>query len=171
MRELRRDEFRSHMAFLSDDLLEGRGTGTRGHELAARYIASQFEAFGLRPAGADGTYYQRVPLREISVDADRSELTITRNGTLVQLAWGADFLARGHATNPDALVDAPVVFVGYSVQTLDRRFNDYSGVDQDRRHAGDGAPPALPTELRAHAGALRENCASPSNTVPWVCCS
>jgi hypothetical protein len=128
MRELRRDEFRSHMAFLSDDLLEGRGTGTRGHELAARYIASQFEAFGLRLAGADGTYYQRVPLREISVDADRSELTITRNGTLVQLAWGADFLARGHATNPDALVDAPVVFVGYGVQTWTGA-STLSGVD------------------------------------------
>ena len=90
------------MAFLSDDLLEGRGTATRGHELAARYIAAQFEALGLQPAGADGTYYQRVPLLEISVDADRSELTITRNGTHVHLVWGTDFLARGNATNPDA---------------------------------------------------------------------
>ena len=50
MPELGRDEFRAHMAFLSDDLLEGRGTATRGHELAARYIAAQFEALGLQPA-------------------------------------------------------------------------------------------------------------------------
>jgi hypothetical protein len=129
MRELGRDEFRPHMAFLSDDLLGGRGTATRGHELAARYIAAQFEALGLQPAGADGTYYQRVPLLEISVDADRSELTITRNGTQVHLVWGTDFLARGNATNPDALVDGPVVFVGYGVQSSDRGYDDYAGVD------------------------------------------
>src|SRR5262249_54915188 len=67
MQELQKEPFRAHMAFLADDLLEGRGTGKRGHEIAARYVAAQFEAMGLKPAGKDGTYYQRVPLREITV--------------------------------------------------------------------------------------------------------
>jgi len=73
MTELRKERFRAHMAFLADDLLEGRGTGTRGHELAARYTAAQFENLGLSPCGSDGTYYQRVPLLEMSVDAKKSE--------------------------------------------------------------------------------------------------
>ncbi len=68
------------MAFLADDLLEGRGTGKRGHEIAARYVAAQFEAMGLKPAGLDGTYYQRVPLREITVEPDKCDI-VPRNST------------------------------------------------------------------------------------------
>ena len=54
---------RGHIEFLADDLLEGRGTGTRGHEIAAAYVASQFRALGLQPAGENGGWYQWVPLR------------------------------------------------------------------------------------------------------------
>src|SRR5437773_11749037 len=65
--QLAKEPFRAHMAFLAADLLEGRGTGTRGQELAARYVAAQFEVLGLTPAGTAGTFYQRVPLREVTV--------------------------------------------------------------------------------------------------------
>src|ERR1700757_133305 len=58
---------RAHMEFLADDLLEGRGTGTRGQEIAAKYVATQFEAVGLEPAGVKNSYFQPVPLREIQV--------------------------------------------------------------------------------------------------------
>jgi hypothetical protein len=81
MRLLTKDRFRAHMAFLADDMLEGRGTGTRGHELAARYIAAQFEALGLNPAGDHGTYYQRVPLREITQMGRRLPHAWQRTGT------------------------------------------------------------------------------------------
>jgi hypothetical protein len=53
MEQFSKTAFRANMAFLADDLLEGRGTGTRGQELAAKYVAAQFEAFGLEPAGAN----------------------------------------------------------------------------------------------------------------------
>src|SRR6185436_413791 len=49
------ERFRAHVAFLADDLLEGRDTGSRGHEIAARYVASQFESFGLKPGGTNGS--------------------------------------------------------------------------------------------------------------------
>ena len=52
----------AHIRFLSDDDLEGRAPGTRGGELAARYIAAQFERLGLTPAGDSGTWYHRVPV-------------------------------------------------------------------------------------------------------------
>src|SRR5262244_1321831 len=48
----------------ADDLLEGRGTGTRGYEIAAKYMAAQFEQMGLQPAGVGGTYFQKVPFKQ-----------------------------------------------------------------------------------------------------------
>src|SRR5215472_448940 len=69
---------RANMAFLADDLLEGRGTATRGQEIAAKYVAAQFEAFGLEPAGAKGSYFQAVPFREITVDPTATEFSIAR---------------------------------------------------------------------------------------------
>src|SRR5579859_2111500 len=56
------DHIRWHVRYLSHDLLEGRGTGQRGGDLAAEYIATQFAEYGLKPAGDHGTYMQKVPL-------------------------------------------------------------------------------------------------------------
>ncbi|MEP6593187.1 MAG: peptidase M28, partial [Acidobacteriota bacterium] len=42
------ERIKADVAFLSDDLLEGREAGTRGHEIAARYIAAQFAILGVR---------------------------------------------------------------------------------------------------------------------------
>src|SRR3954452_22059198 len=61
----------SHIRFLADDLLEGRETGTRGFELAARYVAAQFASFGLQPAGDDGSYFQQVRFRSAKIVAPR----------------------------------------------------------------------------------------------------
>jgi hypothetical protein len=57
----------SHIRFLSDDLLEGRDTGARGHEIASLYIAAEFEKYGLTAAGDDGTYMQRVNFVQANV--------------------------------------------------------------------------------------------------------
>src|SRR5262245_1159851 len=64
MANIQPEAIRAHMRFLADDLLEGRGTATRGHEIAAKYMAAQFEKMGLSPAGENGTYFQVVPLRQ-----------------------------------------------------------------------------------------------------------
>src|ERR1700744_4149117 len=73
------DAIRADMRFLSDDLLEGRGTATRGHELAAKYMATRFEGMGLQPAGDNNTYYQSVPVRSLRANTEKSSLSITRN--------------------------------------------------------------------------------------------
>jgi hypothetical protein len=158
MGELQKELFRAHMAFLADDLLEGRGTGARGHEIAARYVAAQFEALGLKPAGQDGAYFQRVPFRQLTVEPEKCALSITENGSTTQLKWGDDFLMRGNEVHPDSSIEAPVVFVGYSVRTPDGRYDDYAGVDVKGKIVAmfGGAPPSLPSELQAHLSALRE---------------
>jgi hypothetical protein len=83
---------RANMRFLADDLLEGRGTGTRGQELAAKYVASEFEAFGLAPAGDKGSWFQNVPFREITVNPAACELSFTRLSKTTRLKWAEDFL-------------------------------------------------------------------------------
>jgi hypothetical protein len=158
MQELQKEPFRAHMAFLADDLLEGRGTGKRGHEIAARYVAAQFEALGLKPAGHDGIYFQRVPLREITVEPDKCAVTLTENGSASQLRWGDDFIMRGSAVSPDVSVEAPLVFVGYGVRTPDGKYDDYAGLDVTGKIVVVliGAPPLLSSELRAHLSSTRE---------------
>jgi len=59
------------MRFLADGLLEGRGAGTRGREIAARFIASEFEAMVLEPAGDNESYFQSVRLLAIEPDQER----------------------------------------------------------------------------------------------------
>ena len=51
MRDIDPRRISAHVKFLADDLLEGRGTGTRGGDIAAQYIASQFASYGLKPGG------------------------------------------------------------------------------------------------------------------------
>jgi Peptidase family M28 len=73
---IRGDAIAAHVRFLAVDLLEGRGTGTRGHALAARHVASGFRALGLSPAGKDGSYLLEVPLRATTLDPAGSSVRV-----------------------------------------------------------------------------------------------
>src|ERR1700738_1849513 len=61
---------------LSNDSMEGRDTGTEAYERAAKYVADQFRAAGLNPAGDNGTFFQRVPMRQIALIEDKSSVDI-----------------------------------------------------------------------------------------------
>jgi hypothetical protein len=91
------------MRFLADDLLEGRGTGIRGHEIAAKFIASQFEAMGLEPAGQDGTYFQNVRLRSMRPGEAYSTLSMVRGTKEQTLTFRQDFIAE--ADHPGVELD------------------------------------------------------------------
>ena len=75
---IRPEAIRADMRFLADDLLEGRQTGTRGHEIAANFMAAEFEAMGLEPAGENGTYLQNVPLRAARPEEAHTTLSIVQ---------------------------------------------------------------------------------------------
>src|ERR1700693_5706225 len=62
MQKINPERIRAHVRFLSHDLLEGRGTGQRGGDIAAEYIGTQFALYGLKPAGDDGTFFQNVTM-------------------------------------------------------------------------------------------------------------
>src|SRR6185295_6708270 len=104
--------FRAHVAFLADDLLEGRDTGSRGHEVAALYVASQFEAFGLKPAGENGTWYQRVTFQQTDRGAAKGSFTITGpGGETRRFDHGTDVTVWTNADEPQLDVSADLVFV------------------------------------------------------------
>src|SRR5690348_16272252 len=73
------ERIRAHVRFLSSDLLEGRGPGTRGGDLATEYIATEFALPGLKPAGDHGTYFQQVPLTGIET-ATGARLAVSKVG-------------------------------------------------------------------------------------------
>lgn len=150
--QLSTSEFHAHLAFLSDDLLEGRGTATRGHEIAARYMAAQFERIGLEPGGDAGTYFQRVPLRESVTAPAGSELVVMRNGKSRSLRFGTDFLSWARPNGRAIQAEAPVMFVNYGVSAPSRHYDDYAGVDVRGKIVVmlDGVPSAWPAEQRGY---------------------
>src|SRR5215469_16064667 len=106
---------RAHMEYLADDLLEGRGTGTRGYLLAANYIRAHFEQIGLEPGGDSGSYFQNVPLRQLKPAPERDYFLIKHGKAEEQLAFEKDYLMGGNPAHEDSSVEAPLVFVGYGV--------------------------------------------------------
>jgi hypothetical protein len=72
MNRVRPESIRGHLSFLASDLLEGRGTPSRGLEIAAEYIASQFRRIGLEPV-IDAGFFQPLDLREAAVDLEGFE--------------------------------------------------------------------------------------------------
>jgi hypothetical protein len=123
------DTIRTHMEFLADDALEGRGTGSAGYEMAAQYVADEFSSMGLAPAGDGGAYFQRVPLRSSQVDGERSSLTLHVPEGERTLTWGIEWTATGDPGRDDSVVEAPIVFVGAGVTAPGQNYDDYKGID------------------------------------------
>jgi PA domain len=129
MAAIRTEGIRAGMRFLADDLLEGRGTATMGHEIAAKYMASQFEGIGLQPAGDNGTYFQEVPLRKGQVDETKTSLTLLRDGNEQKLVFRENFIAIADADGTETSVEAPVVFAGDGITAPELGYDDYKGID------------------------------------------
>src|SRR5215813_9421149 len=124
---------RAHIKFLASDLLEGRGTGAPGGEIAASYIAAQLEALGLKGAGANGSFFQPVSLVGVKADP-KTTLTVTsQNGKKETFKFADDFVAFTGAQTAEVDVDTDLVFVGYGINAPEQRWNDYKGQDSDYR--------------------------------------
>lgn len=119
---------RAHVKFLASDLLEGRGVGERGGELAAEYLAAQLALLGLKPAGDNGAYYQRVTL--IGVDPQPSStLSAIGKGQTLDFRWLEDFVGSAQQQNESSGIDAEAVFAGHGISAPEFGWDDYKGVD------------------------------------------
>jgi Zn-dependent M28 family amino/carboxypeptidase len=133
------EKIRAHVKFLSDDLLEGRGPGTRGGQLAAEYIATQFALDGLKPAGDNGTYMQMVNFVGTKTIGDKTHFSLVpdkpKGGGMsialysYDLKYGDDFTVNNRKLTETADIKAPIVFVGYGVNAPEFGWNDYAGID------------------------------------------
>lgn len=129
---LNEQAMRAHIKFLSSDLLEGRGTGARGGEIAANYIAAQMEALGLKGAGANGSFFQPVSLVGVKADQNTKLIVSGRNGK-ESFKFADDYVAFTGAQTDEVDVDADMVFVGYGINAPEQRWNDYKGQPSDYR--------------------------------------
>jgi Zn-dependent M28 family amino/carboxypeptidase len=124
------EKIRAHVRFLSLDLLEGRGPGTRGGELAAEYIATQFALAGLKPAGDKDTYFQPVPLYAVHTDEAQTKFAfVPASGEPLALAYGSEIVAKDQTGQSSADINAPIVFVGYGIHAPEYNWDDYAGID------------------------------------------
>lgn len=152
----------AHVAFLADDLLEGREAATRGHEIAARYMASQFQVLGLEPAGDGGSYFQRVPLLQGERLADGARFELIRNGRIESLAFESEFLPGVNYDQPEFALTAPLVFVGQGVVAPEFDHDDFAGIDVNGKIAVllRGAPASFPNDPRAYYSSARTKMAA-----------
>jgi Zn-dependent M28 family amino/carboxypeptidase len=149
---------KSHLRFLSDDLLEGRDTGSRGHEIAALYIASEFEAYGLKPMGDDGTFMQRINFRQAYVDQSSIHLTLRGEEGETELSYPKQFLTGANPVTEQAILEGQLVFVGYGIVAPELSHDDYVGVDVAGKVVVtlSGKPKSFPSEEGAHFGSSFE---------------
>ncbi len=123
------EKIRAQVRFLASDLLEGRGTGQRGGDLAAEYIATQFALYGLKPAGDNGTFLQKVPMEGIATQDGSTITVVPGNGVPINLAYRTDFVATDETGNQRDEIDADVIWMGYGIDAPEFNWNDYRNVD------------------------------------------
>lgn len=156
LKAIRPEAIRAHVRFLADDLLEGRATGTRGYDLAARYVATQFELLGLEPAGTEG-YLQPIKFRRTEIVKEEAALSFTRDGKTQPLAWGTEFVLSGSPNAIQEEITAPVVYAGYGISAPELGHDDYAGLEVKGKIVAIafGGPSRFPTTQRAHHSSTR----------------
>lgn len=159
-------EIRADVGFLADDLLEGRDAGTRGYDLAARYVAARFEALGLRQA-LPGSWYQPVTLSVARLDRGvKPSLTIGGR----RFENGGDVAIGAFGRELTQSIEAPAVFVGYGIQSEREKIDDYAGLDLKGKFAVvlSGSPLGMPSEIGAHLAAEKALAAEQAGAIGLI---
>jgi hypothetical protein len=150
------ENIKSHMHFLADDLLQGRETGSQGHEIASLYIAGEFAKYGLKPAGdqVDGktSYVQRINFRKGLLVQESPIFKVEGPNENFELSYPDDFLSSPDLVSTQSDVTAPLVFVGYGIVAPNLNHDDYAGLDVTGKIvvALSGKPKSFPSEEGAH---------------------
>src|SRR5215218_637352 len=124
-------ELKSTVKFLSDDGFEGRAPGSRGGELAGKYIAMQLQRLGIKP-GNNGSYFQPVSLVAVKADP-QTKLRVTGGSGAMSYNFADEFVAFTGAQTEDVKLNAEMVFVGYGIDAPEQKWNDFKGNKEDYR--------------------------------------
>jgi Zn-dependent M28 family amino/carboxypeptidase len=121
-------EIDAHLRFLSSDLLEGRAPATRGGQVAEEYIATQLQAFGVRPGVGDSSYFQPVPIDVVK--SDPATIKVTASGKAnANLRFTEDVVVWPGAATDASSAHGELVFVGYGATAPEYRWDDFKGTD------------------------------------------
>jgi Zn-dependent M28 family amino/carboxypeptidase len=124
------EKIRATVKYLSDDALEGRGTGQKGGDLAADWIAEQLKSYGVQPAGDNGSFFQNVKFYGITTDPQKTQLSfVPKSGAAITLKFADDFVATDQTHSDQSQIDAPLVYVGYGIDAPEYQWDDYKGAD------------------------------------------
>ena len=123
------ERIRAHVRFLADDLLEGRGTGQRGGDIAAQYIATQFALYGLKPAGDNGTYLQKVPMVGVTTLPESTFTIVANSGQPMNLKLLDDYVTSNQTQQPQSDINTEIVYVGYGIEAPEYNWDDYKSTD------------------------------------------
>ena len=123
------EHIRWHVRYLSHDLLEGRGTGQRGGDIAAEYMATQFAEYGLKPAGDGGSFLQKVPLVGITTLPETQFSLLPKQGAAMKLKPLDEYVAYDQTQQAQTDVDAEIIYVGYGIEAPEYNWDDYKGAD------------------------------------------
>jgi Zn-dependent M28 family amino/carboxypeptidase len=124
------EKIRATVKYLSDDALEGRGTGQKGGDRAADWIALQLKSYGLLPAGDHHTYFQDVKFYGVTTDPQQTHFTfVPKTGGAMVLKFADDYVATDQTHSQKSEIDAPIVYVGYGINAPEYKWDDYKGAD------------------------------------------
>jgi Zn-dependent M28 family amino/carboxypeptidase len=124
------EKIRATVKYLSDDALQGRGTGQKGGDMAADWIAAQFKSYGVMPAGDQGTYFQQVNFFGVTTDPKQTTFAfVPKSGPEIALKFADDYVANDQTHSQKSQIDASLVYVGYGINAPEYKWDDYKGVD------------------------------------------
>lgn len=163
--QLAAQRIHGHVQFLASDDLEGRDTGSRGHAIAAQYVASQFAALGLKPMGPGGSWFIAVPLRRASHARPHQVRHVVGGET--RLLDNVDVGLRPSLTEQQRSIDAEMVFVGHGIVAPQLGIDEYAGLDVKGKIVVvlRGTPAGLPAEVAAHLDLTKDQIAAAKGAI------
>ena len=124
------EKIRATVKYLSDDKLQGRGTGQKGGDMAADWIAAQLKSYGVAPAGDAGTYFQNIRFFGVTTDPKQTQFAfVPKSGAPMALKFADEYVANDQTHSAKSEIDAPLVYVGYGIHAPEYKWDDYKGVD------------------------------------------
>lgn len=123
------DEIARHIEVLASDEFGGRAPSSPGEELTIAYLAEEFASYGLQPGNGD-SFFQDVPLVDITVDPERAPFTITGRGSSMDFAYADDVVTwTTRVVESSSVENSEMVFVGYGIVAPEYGWDDYAGID------------------------------------------
>jgi Zn-dependent M28 family amino/carboxypeptidase len=126
-------QLRDYLSFIASDEMEGRDTPSRGLDTTAKFIAMNLSRWGFKPAGDDGTFFQKIALRRDYVDM--AETRVQLNGQTLSL--GDDYIPLSRPAD----ISGPLVFAGNGWFIKSKNIDSYKGIDAKGKIAIIFSPP------------------------------